>query len=122
MTLRPFLLPFFWLVTLTVMSVMPSLPAPEFKLVAPDKLVHAFVYGVLVWLGLRAFRRYRPGNALTLMQGFGMFTFASAWGAMMEYIQGAYFPGRFFEFDDMIANTAGAAMAWLLFFILYRKS
>ncbi len=104
------------------MSVMPSVPAPNFKLVAPDKLVHAFVYGVLVWLGLRAFRRYRPGNGLTLMQGFGMFTFASGWGAMMEYIQGAYFPGRFFEFDDMIANAAGAAAGWFLFFFMYRKS
>lgn len=111
-----------WLVAITVMSVMPSVPTPDFKLVAPDKLAHAFVYGVLVWLGLRAFRRYRPDAAFPWMRGFGMFTFASAWGTMMEYIQGAYFPSRFFELDDMIANAVGAATGWLLFFFIYRKS
>lgn len=101
---------------------MPSVPTPDFKLVGPDKLAHCFVYGVLVWLGLRAFRRYKPESPSRLMQGFGMFTFASGWGVMMEYIQGAYFPGRFFEFDDMIANAAGAAAGWLLFSFFYRKS
>jgi VanZ family protein len=122
MLLRPFLLPFLWLVVITLLSVMPGVPAPKFDLVAPDKLAHAFVYGVLVWLGLRAFRRVRPGGAVGLMQGAGMFIFASGWGMFMEYIQGAFFPGRMFEFDDMLANAAGAAAAWALFVIVYRKS
>jgi len=122
MKARAFFYPLLWLVAITVMSVMPSVPTPDFKLVAPDKLAHAFMYGVLVWLGLRAFRRYRPQKGFPFIKGFGMFIFASAWGTMMEYIQGAYFPSRFFELDDMIANGVGAATGWLLFFFIYRKS
>jgi VanZ family protein len=122
MLFRPFLIPLFWLIVITVLSVMPGVPAPKFDLMAPDKLAHAFVYGVLVWLGLRAFRRVQPERTVSLMRGAGMFTFASGWGALMEYVQGAFFPGRMFEFDDMIANAAGAAAAWLLFVIVYRKS
>lgn len=100
-----------WLVFVTVLSTMPGVQLPRFSLIGTDKLGHAFVYGVLVWLVLRGVAR--AGAARSAWIGFAAFAFSAGYGAFMEWVQGTFFPGRFFEWDDMIANTFGAAVGWL---------
>jgi VanZ family protein len=44
-----------------------------------------------------------------------IFLLATGYGAFMEWIQGTFFPNRSFEYDDMIANTAGVFLAIMIF-------
>ncbi|MBP6810584.1 MAG: VanZ family protein [Saprospiraceae bacterium] len=110
MTLKPFLPAIFWLAIVTYLSVTSKLQVPKFQLFAADKIGHAAAYALLVWL--LAWSVWKSKNrALTRGEMFILFCFAAAYGALMEWVQGTFFPNRFFEFDDMLANAAGAFLA-----------
>ncbi|MCC7505318.1 MAG: VanZ family protein [Saprospiraceae bacterium] len=107
--------PAFWpavlcLAGITGLSVMPSVQLPKFDLLAPDKLGHALAYGVLGWLSLRGLRLYQ--GRLTTLAAALMSAAAAGYGVLMEFVQAAFIPGRFFELDDMLANAIGALAAW----------
>lgn len=107
---RPFLPAWIWLAVVTALSVMPGVPMPKFNLFSSDKLGHAAAYGVLAWLIWRGWKRVRT-SALTTRELWIIFALSSGYGVLMECVQGAFFPYRFFEFDDMLANAFGAALA-----------
>ncbi len=77
---------------------------PSFKLIASDKLGHAAAYGLFVWLLVMA---YQPMNNSKLRN---IWLFCFVYGAFMEWVQYTFFPNRFFELDDMLANGIGAAI------------
>lgn len=101
-----------WLIFITYLSTMPGVQLPKFELISSDKFAHAFVYAVLVWLALRGIRR-AENRLPTRRERLGVFLFAAGYGALMEVVQGTFFPSRCFEFDDMLANAFGAAVAGL---------
>jgi VanZ family protein len=75
-------------------------------------LAHAVVYGILTLLILSGFaKKNQDGKS-----GFGPVLYAvsiaGGYGALMEFVQYAFIPGRFFETDDMLANFTGAILAW----------
>ncbi len=90
---------------------MPSVQLPQFDLFAPDKLGHALAYAGLTSLSWWSLTRL-TGRVPTFREGLFIFLFATGYGILMEFVQGAFLPGRFFEFDDMLANAFGAAVAW----------
>ena len=108
-----------WLVFITVLSVLPSVQLPQFDLFASDKLGHAMAYAGLTGLALLALRR-QSGQAPSGRSSFLFFLFAAGYGALMEFIQGAFLPNRAFELDDMLANTFGAAIGWAIAYLLFR--
>lgn len=98
-----------WLSLITLLSVIPSKAVPGFNLFSFDKIGHAVFYGVLTWLLLRARQPARP------LPVAGIALCAIGYGVLMEYVQYAFVPGRFYEYDDMIANALGAGVgvgAW----------
>ena len=100
-----------WVVIITYLSTMPGANLPKIALFSADKLAHAGVYAMLVflcWFG------HRKRNDLGLYWGLATFLAAAVYGALMEWIQATFFPYRAFEYDDMIANTVGAAIGWAL--------
>lgn len=103
---KAFLPAFVWLVGITLLSTGANVPMPRFNLFGPDKLAHAGAYALLSWLLLYGCKKIwgKPdARALTFV-----WLFAAGYGALMEVVQGTFFPNRFFEYDDMIANAAGA--------------
>ena len=88
---------------------------PDFNLFQADKLGHAAAYALLVWLTLRGVSRLKKPEDMGWRHGFFVFLFASGFGVLMEFVQRTFFPGRHFEFDDMLANTAGAAAGWFIY-------
>jgi VanZ family protein len=36
----------------------------------------------------------------------------------MEWVQGAFYPNRYFEYFDMLANTVGAVLSGIVYFAL----
>jgi VanZ family protein len=67
---------------------------------APDKWAHALVYGVLAAL------IYRSTSHKWVALGL-----STAYGIAMEVVQYAFFPGRYFEIWDALANFMGAIAA-----------
>ena len=110
MTLRPYLPAFLWLLCVTALSVTPGVSLPKFDLFATDKLGHLAAYGILSWLLLWGYTRAK-GRRPDWKTGLILFVLSAGYGVLMEFVQGSFIPGRFFEVDDMIANAAGAAIA-----------
>lgn len=100
-----------WLLIITGMSVVPKLQLPEFNLMSTDKLGHVAAYALLVWLLLRGFKQ-KNGHDADWKIGLAIVCAATLYGALLEFVQGNFIPGRLFGYDDMIANTAGAVAAW----------
>ncbi len=71
----------------------------------PDKFGHAGVYGIFT-VGL--FYSFVPYIASAQKNRWLSFTMASVYGIAMEIIQYAFFPGRYFEIWDIVANIIGA--------------
>ena len=109
-----------WFGLVTYLSTRPGLSLPEFNLFQLDKLGHAGAYAILGWLCMYAWTQLQ-GHQITLRQGFIVFALASLYGALMEWIQGAFLPGRIFGLDDMVANAFGAALAWGAWTFLSRR-
>ena len=101
-----------WAVVILVLSVMPGQQLPSVEwLWSADKWAHAAVYGILAWLLFNALSRHYPaglpvfGRALILAGGYGL---------LLEVIQYLFFPGRYFELGDAIANIFGILVAIFL--------
>jgi len=109
-----------WLIIITILSTQGGVSMPAFNLIQTDKLAHAAAYGLLVWLILFGWFWDRPGR-MGWVAGFWVFSAATAYGAFMEFVQYSWFPNRFFEVDDMLANAVGAAAAWLTFDTLKKR-
>jgi VanZ family protein len=118
MNWKPYLPAVLWLGAVTYLSLTSNLQLPKIQLFSPDKLGHAAAYAVLSWLLLWGYWKSRKRPILGFDK-FKVFSFATAYGAFMEWVQGTYFPNRFFEYDDMLANAAGAFLAVLLAVPLY---
>ena len=118
MQLKYFLPALSWLVIVTYLSVTSGTNLPKFNLFSADKLAHAAAYamlaGFLLWGLWKSKNRWATRGEL-----LGVFSFATAYGALMEWVQGTFFPHRFFEFDDMLANAAGAFLAIICYKMLF---
>jgi VanZ family protein len=118
MKLLHFLPALLWWAVVTYCSVnaVPSLP--DFNLFEADKLIHFGIYALLSLFLIGG--SVRSGYALDARLLTQIVLFSAGWGALMECVQ-AYLPFRFFEWDDMIANAAGAACALPMFFWVLRR-
>jgi VanZ family protein len=95
------------LCVVSYLSLVPGtqLPKPGIN----DKIQHGSAYAVLALIGLVAF----PGRPRALA------AFLVAWGALMEIGQ-SFAPNRSPEFADLIANSTGVAIAWIVFLLAGR--
>ena len=101
-----------WL-AITVLSVTGKVNTPKFSLIGADKIGHAIAYFSWTFLILWGLTK-KPGFTLNLRFIVLVFLFASAYGTLMEWVQLVFCPGRFFEYDDMLANAIGAMLASLI--------
>ena len=84
-----------------------------------DKLGHFTVYGILsasiLW-GI-----HKNGGELSGKNVALAILFSSVFGICMELMQYFFFPGRYFEYLDIIANIIGAICGFALFKYVYIK-
>jgi VanZ family protein len=88
---------------------------------APDKLVHVLIFGVLTYLLLRGNRRYygvkdRYYKTIACVTILGV-----AYGGLTEWLQNHVFIGRDGNLYDFLANTIGCAAGVLIFHDLHKK-
>ena len=110
MRLKPFLPALIWLLVITFLSLSSNVPMPRVNFFSPDKVAHAGAYAVLTWLLALGVRKSQK-SALSHSNLLLIFCFAAGFGALMEWVQGTFFPNRFFEYNDMLANASGALFA-----------
>ncbi len=92
------------LVVSTAYNSLHSQP-PVWAFVAGDVFLHFSTYFILAfWFG-----QLYPGK----LRQIGIALAFIGFGALLEYIQAEMIPYRRYELKDLIANTAGAGLAWL---------
>lgn len=77
--------------------------------VPQDKIEHFGAFGLLVWLAYRAFRFEFEAAAVGRLIGASIAA-SSSMGALLEVWQ-TFFPYRYAEFADWVADTLGALVA-----------
>ncbi len=110
-----------WALIIFGLSIMPgvSLPAMSWMdYLAPDKLAHAIVYGIFSYLVIRA---YSSDNQALSKHMILSVLITSGYGVLMELIQGNFFPQRFFEVPDIIANIIGSLIGVLIYNYLHNR-
>lgn len=108
-----------WAALIFWLSTAPGEQLPRMDwLMTPDKIGHFGVYAILAVLtGLstirsgRSFQRWWKGIAVATI----------LYGILLEVIQYSCFPGRYFEFWDIVANISGvfAGLLFLQKFIIH---
>lgn len=90
-----------------------KVPLPDTVPIGPDKIGHLMAYLVLtlsIGWGLLKNKKLTSRNTwLTLVA-------ASTYGIALEFIQFSFFPNRYFEWWDMLANLVGALIAISIIF------
>ncbi len=102
------------LAVITWLSVAPNVPMPKLELFSADKLFHALSYSILSGLLLFGFHRSK-GRKVSETGMLLSFLLAAGYGVFMEWVQGTFFPYRVYEYEDMIANAAGALLAVVVY-------
>lgn len=110
---KAFLPAIFWGIVIAVLSLMPGKNMPEviWDIANPDKLAHAFVYMILSFLLFRGF--YLRGQLKRETIIWGLFI-SIVYGILLEILQYAFFPDRYFELLDIIANIIGSILSLVL--------
>ena len=89
------------------------------NLLSFDKVVHFFIFGILVFLmiiGLNKQYTYLllRQNAVQISLGAGII-----YGLLIEFIQ-YLIPGRTFELTDIVANSLGCFIGLGMFYLVYK--
>ncbi len=104
-----------WAVCILVICGFPGDKIPNFNLLnkfSVDKLIHAFMFFVLVYLLCRA-EKDRPDFLMQLR--FHFLLDACMFGLLMEFCQTHFFVNRYGEWIDVLANSSGALLAFFVF-------
>ncbi len=94
----------------------PQIPSPP--LIGIDKLGHAFFYGILTILIII---RLKEASIFKDHQLKIAFIGAVAYGFLMEWMQWAFFPHRYFEFSDIFANIVGGLVGIVIYYFTQDK-
>ncbi len=112
---RKLFVPLGWTILIQVLLCLPgsSLPDPDsFHIPNLDKIVHITLFGGFVYLWCYYFYRRQKSPKTLKILFFWVYVIACFNGVLMEFIQRDYIPGRSFDLADIIADMAGAGLAY----------
>lgn len=102
-----------WALVIFLLSTGKNIPTPRFtNLLEPDKLAHAAAYFVLA--ALLSFGFGKRLGAWQMRWVWVAALISSIYGIGMEIVQFTFFPNRYFEVYDIIANIIGALVCVLV--------
>ena len=103
------------LIVIISLVPIPNLSLPEFKLFELDKLIHLSIYFIMsiMWMRLQSFSdKFFPWKNL-----FIVFFIASS----TEFLQGFLPVGRYGDWADFIANSAGILLGIITYSLFFPK-
>jgi VanZ family protein len=92
---------------------------PTGDLLLFDRVAHAFVFMVWVLLLIVGFKKQTTVLYLHYYAERAAIFIALLYSALLEELQ-FFSAGRTFEWEDLLMNTVGVLMGWILFFIIYK--
>jgi VanZ family protein len=102
-----------WALIILVLTLMPGSDVPAWpwaEVVHLDKLVHAGLFGVqVILLGRALMSKFSVRTAFLVA-----LLVAIAYGAAIELLQGAMGLGRYADVLDVVADAAGAGIAYAI--------
>ena len=107
-----------FLVFLSSFAGFVNFPESIWDLISTDKAAHLVVYGIYAFLCLKAFEISGSDTSLVRL---GVVIWCSFYGFLMETFQYYFFPGRYFEFLDNIANISGILIGLTIFVFIKNK-
>lgn len=115
-----FVLAVFYTIAITVGSLISSDEIPKLDFAISDKLIHFTAYCFLVgfWFlfALKALKKIRYLKTLMIISFLSLI-----YGIIIEVFQGEIVLSREADFQDVIANFAGIAFAFLILVLLRKK-
>ena len=90
-----------WCLIILYLSWNPGIQIPKGFLeeLPIDKIGHFGMYAIMSIISFKAFVNWANAK---------IFLFCFTFGILMEILQYAFFPGRYFEWSDIMANALGA--------------
>jgi VanZ family protein len=116
--MKPFLPAIIWASIVFGMSIGPGIQLPE-TAISPDKIGHFIAYGILTLLIIKALEKNKKLSSKTA--NLTVLT-VSIYGIALEIVQWAFFPNRYFEVWDMVANFLGSFLCYLAFKFFFTKT
>jgi VanZ family protein len=118
--LRQYFRGLLWILVILVLTGIPGTMIPKIPkvldLLKPDKLVHVFMFAVLVVLLLNDYRKSPSNTDSTWRPIFISLNIGIFLGAMTEILQGTpLIKGRSSSVYDFIADVAGCFLGWGIF-------
>ena len=110
-----------WSLVILVLTLIPGNALPDVGFFQIDKVVHFFIFGLLMILssfGITKTREVKgaPANPILITSLYSI-TFS----IMIEILQ-KFIPGRNFSVADIIANVIGVGLGYLVFFLLKKRN
>ena len=104
-----------WSLVILVLSAMPGISLPEsfWDFISIDKLAHIGVYGIQTFLLLMGLSTQISNDAKKV--AVIALIISILYGILMEAMQYTFFPYRYFEYLDIIANIIGSFTGLLIF-------
>lgn len=98
-----------------------QLPPSVWDIIAVDKVGHLVFYGILAYLiALGCYKNQQEKiSRKTLIISC---LISSIYGICLEFMQYSFFPNRYFEVLDIIANISGSLIGILFFKYIYYKT
>lgn len=118
-----FLKPLVWLVIITILCIMPpsNLPTTSlFEIPQFDKIIHFGMYFVMALLLVHPLEKVYPPGVTRRVLAIDILLISLAVGGIIEILQFALAYQRSASWGDLVADLAGAAAGWLLYFPLLR--
>ena len=111
--IKAFIPALIWSLIILALSLGPGVNIPEeiWDLLAPDKWAHMLVYLIQAGLLMRGFHLIGRLNTSTKVLAISI---SILFGILMEVMQYCFFPNRFFEVLDIIANIIGSLFSLIV--------
>lgn len=111
-----------WAMLVGGLCFTPGQDLPGSPFFSFDKLVHGLVFLVLVFQWLTGFRKQNRFRNLKYYSVPIAVSLALCYGAVLEFFQGWYFPGRSADLFDWIADAAGVICGTIIYFLIFGRN
>ena len=112
-----------WLLLILLLTLTPGSSLPETslwdELISFDKVVHFFLFSVLVLLSIIGFTKQYTFDKVRAKAVPYALILGIVYGILIEITQQAV-PGRYMELMDVVANTIGCFMGYGMFYLIYK--
>ncbi|WP_336516116.1 VanZ family protein [Pollutibacter soli] len=112
-----------WTIIIFILLVIPQESIPEeqlFDISDFDKIVHCILFGFFLWFWACWYAAKKAPARTGFQTVLVILVITIIYGLGMEYYQ-KYFTSRDFDFGDVIADSLGAVIAAIVFWLTYRK-